>query len=163
MAYPVSEPCTLIGVARKLGVHRRQVRDALANAMPRERKYPVRERPRLEPLTPFIDAILVGDQKAPPKQHHTARRIFNRIRFELSNTPAAESTARQYVRERKFALGLKYAETFIPTVLPVGPRGLGGLVKGFRRNRWQSAESQSFRHAEHGQRRSLPSRVSPRQ
>ena len=105
---------TIKGVAKKLGVHRRQVREALANAMPRERKYPVRERPRLDPLIPFIDGILVGDLKAPRKQRHTARRIFNRILAELPNAPAAESTVRQYVRERKLALGLKHAETFIP-------------------------------------------------
>ena len=40
---------TIQGVARKLGVHRRMVREALANAMPRSRKTPVRERPRLDP------------------------------------------------------------------------------------------------------------------
>ena len=61
---------TIQGVARKLGGHRRQVRDALANAMLRERKHPVRERPRLDPL--FIDGTFVGDQKAPRKQRHTA-------------------------------------------------------------------------------------------
>ena len=83
---------TIKGVAKKLGVHRRQVREALANAMSRERKYPVRERPRLDPLIPFIDGILVGDLKTPRKQRHTARRIFNRLFAELPNAPAAEST-----------------------------------------------------------------------
>ena len=68
----------------------------------------------------MINAILVGDQKAPRKQRHTARRIFNRIRAELLNTPAAKSTVRQYVRERKFALGMKHAETFIPQSYPWG-------------------------------------------
>ena len=34
-------------VARKLGVHRREVRRALANAMPPDRKRPLRERPKL--------------------------------------------------------------------------------------------------------------------
>ena len=88
--------------------------------MPRERKYPVRERPRLEPLIDFIDAILVGDQKAPRKQRHTARRIFNRILAELPNASTAESTVRQYVRKQKLALGLKHAETFIPQSYPWG-------------------------------------------
>ena len=37
---------TIRAVARKLGVHRREVRRALANAMPAERKKPQRERPR---------------------------------------------------------------------------------------------------------------------
>jgi len=105
---------TIKGVAKKLGIHRRMVREALANAMPPGRKVPVRERPRLEPLIPFIDAILATDKNAPRKQRHTARRIFNRVRAELSGAQAAESTVRQYVRERKRALGLTGTETFIP-------------------------------------------------
>ena len=38
---------TIRAVARKLGVHRREVRKALASAMPAERKVPERERPKL--------------------------------------------------------------------------------------------------------------------
>ena len=41
---------TIQGVARKLGVHRRIVREALANAMPDERKVPTREKPKLTPV-----------------------------------------------------------------------------------------------------------------
>ena len=35
---------TIKGVAKKLGVHRRMVREALASAVPRERKIPVRRK-----------------------------------------------------------------------------------------------------------------------
>ena len=38
---------TVLGVARKLGIHRRMVRQALANAQPPERKRTERERPVL--------------------------------------------------------------------------------------------------------------------
>jgi hypothetical protein len=38
---------TIKGVARKLGVHRRMVREAIANAIPRARRTPLRERPKL--------------------------------------------------------------------------------------------------------------------
>ena len=34
------------------------------------------ERPKLGPLVPVIDAILEADKTAPPKQRHTAKRIF---------------------------------------------------------------------------------------
>lgn len=39
----------IIGVATKLGVHRRMVRKALAGAVPEERKKGIREKPSLRP------------------------------------------------------------------------------------------------------------------
>lgn len=46
---------TIRAVARKLGVHRREVRKALASAVPPERKIPERERPKLAVAIPFIE------------------------------------------------------------------------------------------------------------
>ena len=63
---------TIKGVPRKLGIHRRMVREALADAVPKERMGVERARPRLEPAIPFIDAILENDLQAPRKQRHTA-------------------------------------------------------------------------------------------
>ena len=39
-------------------------------------------KPKLDPLLPVIDAILAADKSAPPKQRHTAKRIFERLRAE---------------------------------------------------------------------------------
>jgi hypothetical protein len=50
------------GVARKLGVHRRMVRQALANADPPRRKQSCCRRPVMGPLIPFIDSILRADR-----------------------------------------------------------------------------------------------------
>ncbi len=47
------------------------VRQALANAVPPERKTPVRTAPKLEPAKPLIDAMLTVDLTAPRKQRHT--------------------------------------------------------------------------------------------
>jgi len=105
---------TIRAVARKMGVHRREVRKALASAVPAERKIPERERPKLAAAIPFIDAILEADRKAPRKQRHTAHRIWTRLRREMPEAEVAESTVRQYVRERKAALGLLGQETFVP-------------------------------------------------
>ena len=66
---------TIRAVARKPGVHRREVRKALASAMPAERKIPERERPKLGAAIPFIDAILEADRKA-PESSGTRRTVY---------------------------------------------------------------------------------------
>jgi transposase len=105
---------TIKGVARKLGIHRRMVREAIAKAVPTARKTPVRDRPKLGPATEFIDRILDADRKAPRKQRHTAHRIWVRLRKEMPAIEVAECTVRRYVRERKREMGLIAGETFVP-------------------------------------------------
>ena len=102
------------GVARKLGVHRRLVREALSSAVPVRKPAPKRKRPRVGPVMDFIDAILEEDCKAPRKQRHTAHRIYVRLCQERPNWAVSESSVRKYVRGRKLALGLVARETFVP-------------------------------------------------
>src|SRR5690348_3816554 len=114
---------TILGVAKKLGVHRRMVREALGNAVPARRKQPERKRPRLAPLVPFIDAMLESDRSAPRKQRHTAHRIYQRLRVEQPGHEVAESTVRRYVRLKKQALGLTRREVCVPQSYNWGSEG----------------------------------------
>src|SRR5262249_34043066 len=88
---------TIQGVARKLGVHRRLVREALNDAVPAQRAAKPRAKPRIGPVAGFIEAILEADRRAPRKQRHTARRIWERLRQERPDWSIGEATVRRYV------------------------------------------------------------------
>ena len=111
---------TIQGVARKFGVHRRLVREAIGSAVPTEKITPPRARPRIGPVQAIIDEMLDADRQAPRKQRHTAHRIWTRLRKEHPEHPVAEPTVRRYVRERKQALGLLARDTFVPQSYPWG-------------------------------------------
>lgn len=104
---------TIAGVARKVKVHRRMVREAIASAWPKPRTKTERPHLKLQAAIPLIDQILQGDRQAPRKQRHTAHRIWARLREELPDCPVAERTVREYVRDRKLALGLLGREIYV--------------------------------------------------
>lgn len=114
---------TIKGVARKFGVHRRMVREAIGNAVPPPRKIPERDKPKLRPVVPWIEQMLEADRKAPRKQRHTAHRIWCRLQAEHPEAAVAESTVRRYVRLRKLELGLGHAEVFVPQSYQWGQEG----------------------------------------
>ena len=105
---------SIVGVAKKLGVHRRMVREAIGNAVPKSRKRTERPRWKLKAAVEFIDTILEADRRAPRKQRHTAHRIWVRLQNEVPDCKIAERTVREYVHDRKVALGLIIRETHVP-------------------------------------------------
>ncbi len=68
-----------------------------------------RPRPKLDPFLPVIHQILEDDKKAPRKQRHTARRIFERLRDEHGYTGGLT-----VVKEAVAAWRLRSAEVFVP-------------------------------------------------
>lgn len=97
-------------IARNLGISRQSVRKALASAeMPRYRRTKPRPFPVMDPYRAIILAWLEADAAAPPKQRHTAKRIYDRLVKEYGFT-GAESTVRRFVR----LLKAKIPEAYVP-------------------------------------------------
>ncbi|MBD2759894.1 IS21 family transposase [Yimella sp. cx-573] len=101
------EELSIRELAKRHGVHRRTVRQALASAMPPARKTPTRSSPRLDPFKDAIDDMLRADLDAPRKQRHTATRILARLIDEHAATGLSYSTVRDYVRVRRAQIDLE--------------------------------------------------------
>lgn len=105
-------------IERKYNVGWRTVQQALVSAWPAERKrYPPRPS-KLDPFKPVIDGILRADLRAPRKQRHTVKRIFDRLMAEHGMSDVSYPVVRAYVAERKPVIaaeaGVVSAEVFVP-------------------------------------------------
>ena len=72
-------------------------------------------KPKLGPLLPVIDAILLEDRRAPVKQRHSAKRIFERLRDE-HGYGGGYTVVKDYVRLCR----ARGRETFVPLAHPPG-------------------------------------------
>jgi transposase len=107
-------------LAERHGVHRRTVRQALERALPPPRKgYARRRCPAIDPYAAVVDGWLLADQRAPRKQRHTARRVWQRLVAE-HGAVVAEVTVSRYVARRRMELGLDRVEVMVPQTHPAG-------------------------------------------
>ena len=100
-------------IACNYGIHRRQVRQAISNAIPPKRKQSER---CSKILTIFhrrqIDQWLDDDLKAPRKQRHTGKRVYERL-FEGYDYQGSEVTVRNYVYQKRKELGVS-TKIYVP-------------------------------------------------
>src|SRR5919204_2505335 len=93
----------------------RTVKKVVAQSEPRPRQPAPRLKPTLDPVIPIIHAILEADRAAPPKQRHTAVRIYQRLCDEHGYAGCLTGV-RNVVRAWKGSR----AEVFVPLLHPPG-------------------------------------------
>lgn len=94
------EGLSINALAKRFGVHRRTVRQALASAEPLMRKRPERAAPKRDAVRELIDVMLRQDIDAPRKQRQTATRIWHRL-LDEHGAEVGYPTVRDYVRMRR--------------------------------------------------------------
>jgi transposase len=111
------EGLSVRGLAKRHGVHRRTVRQALASAVPPPPARRLWQRTKVTDFTGAIDEMLRADLSAPRKQRHTAVRILARLIDEQGATDLTYGTVRAYVAGRRPEInaeaGRPVAEVFI--------------------------------------------------
>lgn len=111
------EGMSIRALSTKYRVHRRTVRQALADATPPQRKAPVRQAPLLGPYEATIRGWLVADLTAPKKQRHTARRVWQRL-IEEEGAVVAESSVRNLVARLRDEVDANRQQVMVPQTHP---------------------------------------------
>ena len=103
-------------IHRDYGIGHQALTKILANAEPPGYQMAeIRRKPVLGPHLATIEQILADDNEAPPKQRHTARRIFDRLRDEYGYT-GCYSQVQTAVKNAK----AHSKEAFVPLSHPPG-------------------------------------------
>jgi len=101
---------------REYGLNWRTIKKVLEHVEPPGyRRTAPRKRPKMEQYLPLVAEILEADREAPPKQRHTAKRIFDRLVEEHGYDGCYESVkeaVRQWKRGKQ--------EVFLPLAHPPG-------------------------------------------
>jgi len=99
-------------ISRRTGLHRATIDKMLSySSPPGYRQKSPRKKTKLWQFTLIIDRILEDDKKAPRKQRHTAKRIFDRLKEEY-DYDGGYTIVKDYVRLKK----VRQREVFVPLV-----------------------------------------------
>lgn len=112
-------------LAAQFGVHRREIRAALASPEPAPRKLPVRAAPVTGVWHGWIREVLVADRDAPRKQRHTAKRIRDRL-AEEHGVLVSESQCRAVVARIRAEIAAEAGtpvKVFVPQTRLPGAEG----------------------------------------
>jgi transposase len=116
------EGLSVRALSRRFRSHRRDVRQALASAVPPPRKLAARSAPKMDRWKPTVEHWLEEDKTSPRKQRHTARRVWQRL-VEEHGADVSEGTVRRFVAAVRARQDLPLAEVAIPQTHPFGDEG----------------------------------------
>jgi transposase len=117
-----AEGCSIREIMRRSGYHYETVKKYLDMEDFNDPPKPPKELPSLlDPLKPVIDKWLEDDLKAPRKQRHTAKRVYDRLREEYPNQLEVKlRTVQYYVSMKKRELYTEKSKGYLPLDHPPG-------------------------------------------
>ena len=117
-----SEDVSIREIMRRTGYHYETVRKYLDMEDFNESLHPSKDSTSLlNPLKPIIDQWLTEDLKAPRKQRHTAKRVFERLKAEYPDQLEVKlRTVQYYVSQKKKEIFRPQQKAYLPLYHPPG-------------------------------------------
>lgn len=117
-----SEGVSVREIMRRTGYHYETVRKYLDMEDFNKPLNPPKELPSLlDPLKPIIDEWLTQDLKAPRKQRHTAKWVYDRLQKEYPDLLRVKHrTVQYYVSKKNKELYSEYHKAYLPLYHPPG-------------------------------------------
>jgi transposase len=116
------EGCSIREITRRSGYHYETIKKYLDKEDFNARPLMIKEASSLlDPLKPIIDKWLDEDLKAPRKQRHTAKRVYERLQEEYETQLEVKlRTVQYYVSKKKKELYEEKSKGYIPLEHPAG-------------------------------------------
>lgn len=117
-----SEGISIREIMRRTGYHYETVKKYLDMEDFNQPLHPPKDSTSLlDPLKPVIDQWLLDDLKAPRKQRHTAKRVFERLQYEYPQILEVKlRTVQYYVSQKKKEFFQSQQKAYLPLYHPPG-------------------------------------------